>query len=84
MSLPDDGAGLYVPVSIDIEVSDGTPDQLVEQLIAERNNHYPEWEFDGRVGIIIHSSRTTHVSIRHTATATLTKMVRYRGPQPGD
>lgn len=68
----------WVSVSIDIEARTGTPDQLVEQLVAERNRYYPEWEFD-RSGIIIHTMRM-HSSATHSATATLTKMVRYRGP----
>ena len=71
--------GVYVPVYIDLEAKGGTPDQLVEQLIAERNRFYPDWEFDGRMGITISTTRM-HASVEHTASATLTKLVRYRPP----
>jgi hypothetical protein len=74
-----DEAGAYVPVSIDIVAKGGTPEQLVEELIAERNNYYPDWEFDARIGIIIHTTRM-HAAVEHDAMATLTKLVRYRGP----
>jgi hypothetical protein len=75
---PSRDEGAQVLVSIDIEAKHGTPDQLVEQLISERNRFYPEWEFDGG-GIFIHTTRM-HASVEHSATATLIRWVRYREP----
>lgn len=81
--IADEGDGLYVIVRMTIEAKGGGPDQLIEQLIAERNNYYPEWEFDSAEGIVISTLRM-HASMEHSATATLTRLVKYRGPQPGD